>query len=329
MAKVGMSEVALRAGVSVTTVSHVLSGRRPVADSTKAKVLRVVRELDYRPDVMARGLRTRQSMTAALVVPDLTNPFYPMVVRGLEDVLVRSHYHAVVCSTDGRRQEELSFLRQMVARGVDGLVVAAFELSREDLQEFADLRLVLLGGRFDADVCDLVRSDDEGGLVAVVRHLHAKGHRRVAYVGGMPGAGPSDLRERGFRRAMAEVALPCDESLLMRGDFTRAAGREAARRLLSARVRPDAIVCANDLLAIGVLDIAREYGIDVPGDLAVTGFDDIEAASLVTPGLTTVLNPAREVGRACAELLLQRLAQTGGPFREVVLASSLIVRESA
>jgi LacI family transcriptional regulator len=115
----------------------------------------------------------------------------------------------------------------------------------------------------------------------------------------------------------------------MRGDFTRAAGREAARRLLSARVRPDAIVCANDLLAIGVLDVAREYGIDVPGDLAVTGFDDIDAASLVTPGLTTVLNPAREVGRACAELLLQRLAQTGGPFREVVLASSLIVRESA
>jgi LacI family transcriptional regulator len=271
-------------------------------------------------------------MTVALIVPDLTNPFYPMVQRGLADVLQPAGYHAVVCNTDGSPEEELSILRDMVVtRQVDGVVIAAFGLGRKDLLKHRDVPLVRLGGgRFDADLGDLVRSDDEGGTAQAVRYLLERGHRRVAYIGGEPHAGPSDLRESGFRRAIAEAGQVVDENLVARTSYTRDGGRTAAGTLLGRVEPPDAIACANDLIAIGVLDAARERGLRVPQHLAVTGYDDIDAASLVTPALTTIVNPAREVGRACGEALLPRLtSDDAGPAREIVIANSLIRRESA
>jgi LacI family transcriptional regulator len=332
LTQVGITEVAARAGVSVTTVSHVLSGRRPVAEKTKARVLQVIEELGYQPNPIAQGMRTRRTMTVGLLVPDLTNPFYPMVLRGLEDVLAPAGYHAMVCNTDGIREQELAFLREMATRRVDGVVVAAFQLSRKDLLEYRqNMPVVRLGGGyFDADLGDLVRSDDEGGMAQAVRYLLERGGRRVAYVGGAEHAGPSDLRETGFRRALAEADRLVDEDFIVRSDFNRDAGREAAEALLAREDRPDAIACANDLIAIGVLDAARKLGLRVPGELAVTGYDDIDAASLVHPALTTVVNPARQVGRACGEALLRQMtAEEAEPARELVIANSLVRRESA
>lgn len=329
MARIGIAEVAARAGVSVTTVSHVVSGRRPVAEATQRRVLEVVRELGYRPDASARSLRTRRTMTVAVVVPDITNPFYPLVARGLESVLLPAGYHAVLANTDGRREEELAFLREMTAGRVDGLVVSAFELTRDDLLAHRDVPVVRIGGRFDADLGDLVLSDDVGGTAAAVRHLAGRGHRRIAFAGGNPGTGTSTDRERGFRDGVARAGLELDESLVLHGEYTRAWGRAAAERLLDRPVPPSAVVCGNDLVAVGVLDVARARGLDVPGDLAVTGYDDIDAASLVSPALTTVANPAREIGRVAGRLLLDRLTGRGGPARRVVLASGLVPRGSS
>ncbi|MFE7566961.1 LacI family DNA-binding transcriptional regulator [Streptomyces sp. NPDC057539] len=327
-----MTEVAARAGVSVTTVSHVLSGRRPVSDKTRARVLQVIEELGYQPNALAQGLRTRRTMTVGLLVPDLTNPFYPMMLRGMDDVLVPAGYRTVVGNTDGGREQELAFLREMATRRVDGVVIAPFQLTRKDLLEHhATMPVVRLGGGpFDADLGDLVRSDDEGGMAQAVRYLLEQGRSRVAYIGGVRHTGPSDLREAGFRRALAEIGRDVDESLVVRGDFTRDAGREAAEALLDLEERPDAIACANDLIAIGVLDAARKRRLRVPEDLAVSGYDDIDAASLIIPALTTVVNPAREVGRCCGEALLRRLgAEQPEAARELVIANSLVRRESA
>lgn len=328
---VNMTEVATRAGVSVTTVSHVLSGRRPVAEATRASVLAVIEQLGYRPNTLAQGLRTRRTMTVGLVVPDLTNPFYPAVLQGMADVLLPAGYHTVVCNTGGSRDEELSFLTDLTTRQVDGIVIAAFGLNRKDLLAHREVPLVRLGGgRFDADLGDLVRSDDEGGIAQAVRHLIERGHRRVAYIGGAAHAGPSDQREAGYRHALAEDGRPVEDDLVVHTAYTRDAGRAAAERLLGRDDPPDAIACANDLIAIGVLDAARARGLTVPDDLAVTGYDDIEAASLVTPALTTVVNPAAEIGRACAEALLPRLtADEPGRPREIVIATTLTRRESA
>ncbi|MFE2041346.1 LacI family DNA-binding transcriptional regulator [Streptomyces sp. NPDC059477] len=327
-----MTEVAARAGVSVTTVSHVLSGRRPVAERTRARVLAVIEELGYQPNSLAQGLRTRRTMTVGLLVPDLTNPFYPMVLRGLDDVLVPVGYRVVACNTDGVREQEAAFLRDMAGRSVDGAVIAAFQLPRKDLLDHRRTMPVvrLGGGYFDADLGDLVRSDDEGGMAQAVRYLLEQGRQRVAYIGGRRHTGPSDLRETGYRRALAEADRVIDEDLVLRGGFTRDAGREAAEILLARDARPDAIACANDLIAIGVLDAARKLGLRVPEELAVTGYDDIDAAFLVTPALTTVVNPAREVGRACGAALLRQLtAEEAEPARELVIANALVRRESA
>jgi LacI family transcriptional regulator len=332
LTRVGMIEVAAEAGVSVTTVSHVLSGRRPVAQGTKDRVRRVIEELGYEPNTIAQGLRSRRTMTVGLMVPDLTNPFYPMVLRGLDDVLTPAGYHAIVYNTDGTRDQEIAFLKSMATRFVDGVVVASFQLTRDDLLTHGmKMPLVRLGGgHFDADLGDLVRSDDEGGMAQALRYLLEKRCKRIGYVGGAKHAGPSDLREAGFRRALNEAGRDIDEELVIRTDYTREAGREAARVLLNRDERPDAIACANDLIAIGVLDAARELGLSVPDQLAVSGYDDIDAASLVTPALTTVVNPAREVGRACGEALLRRLQVDGSePARELVIANALIRRESA
>jgi len=331
LTRVGIAEVAAQAGVSVTTVSHVLSGRRPVAEGTRTRVLQVIERLGYQPNKLARGLATQRTMTVGLMVPDVTNPFYPMVLRGLDDVLMPAGYHAIVYNTDGSREQEIAFLQSMGSH-VDGVVVASFQLARKDLLAHGTtMPLVRLGGGpFDADLGDLVRSDDEGGMAQAVRYLLEQGRRRVAYIGGVRHTGPSDLRETGFRRALAEVDRTVDEDLVIRGDFTRDAGREAAEILLDRADRPDAIACANDLIAIGVLDAGRKLGLSVPGELAVTGYDDIDAASLVTPALTTVVNPAREVGRACGAALLRQLtAKEKEPFRELVIANSLVRRESA
>jgi len=327
-----MTEVAAQAGVSVTTVSHVLSGRRPVAEKTRTRVLKVIEELGYQPNSLAQGLATRKTMTVGLLVPDLNNPFYPMVLRGLNDVLVPAGYHTIVCNTDGTREQEVSFLREMATRWVDGVVIAAFQLTRKDFLAHRNaMPMVRLGGGpFDADLGDLIRSDDEGGMALAVRYLLERGSRRVAYIGGTRHTGPSDLREAGFRRALTEDEREIDEDLVIRGEYTRAAGREAAEQLLASPDRPDAVACANDLIAIGVLDAARKFGLRVPHELAVTGYDDIDAASLVTPALTTVVNPARQVGRACGGALLARLtAQEPEPSRQLVIANSLVRRESA
>lgn len=332
MAQIGMTEVAARAGVSVTTVSHVLSGRRPVADSTRARVLEVIEELGYRPNPLSRALRSQRTMTVALIVPDLTNPFYPMVLRGLADVLVPAGYHAVVCNTDGSREEEIAFLQEMTDRRVDGVVIAAFQLTRKDFLEYGgSVPLVRLGGGpFDPELGDMVRSDDEGGMLQAARYLLDQGRRRVAYIGGHAHVGPSDLREAGYRRALAEAGLEVDEDLLIRGEFHRGAGRSAAETLLGRTDRPDAIACANDLIAIGVLDVARRLGVRVPEELAVIGYDDIDAASLVHPALTTVVNPAREVGQACGDTLLRQLkSEEAQPPRELVISNTLTRRESA
>lgn len=329
MPKVGIMDVASRAGVSVTTVSFVLSGRRPVAHATRDRVLRVIEELGYRPDETARSLRTGRTMLVALIVPDLTNPFYPMVARGLEDRLVPAGYHTVVCNSDGRREDEVSFLAQLASRRVDGVVIDPFGVHREDLLAYRDVPIVQLGSRLDTETGDIVNLDEAAGAAAAVRHLLSAGHRRIGYAGGPVGVGPADLREQGFRRALREGGVRLDEALVTRVEFTRGGGRAAGRALLEGAERPSAVVCANDLIAIGVLDEARARGLRVPGDLAVTGYDDIDAASLVIPALTTIVNPARDIGRVAGELLLSRLSGNDGPVRQVTLGTLLVHRESA
>ncbi|GII56830.1 hypothetical protein Pth03_52190 [Planotetraspora thailandica] len=330
-----ITRVAELAGVSATTVSHTLNGRRPVADTTRRRVLDAIERLGYRPNVLARGLRTSRSQTIGLVIPDITNPFYPALARGIQDVLGPAGYDQIISNTDGDRHMERAAIEQMIARQVDALAFAVFHTHAEDLLPAieAGIPVVRLGGRLVQDGVDVVHSDDEGGAAEATRHLLSRGYRRIAFVGGSGAEGPEPEgpaaeRVAGYRAALAEAGVPADPGLVVHTHFSRTGGAEGAVRLLDLPDRPDAVLCANDIMAIGAVDAALARGLRVPDDLAVMGFDDIEAAGLISPGLTTMANPAREIGQACARLLLDRLYGEAGGFREVVIPARLVVRRS-
>lgn len=329
--RAGIADVAARAGVSITTVSHVLSGRRPVSARTKAKVLKVIDELEYRPDPSARGLRTGRSESVALVVTDVTNPFYPQVAAGLQEILQPEGFLISVCAAQGSSHDLEGVVRHLLDRRVDGVVMAALNAEERHYTAITSTgtSLVRLSGDLDPRFGDIVRADDVGGMAETVTHLLERGHRRIGFVNGDPTTPPGRLRLAGYRRAFQEFGLDVDESLLISESFTRAGGARGAHTLLDRDPAPRALVCGNDLMAVGALDVIRERGLVVPEDVAVTGYDDIEAASLLSPQLTTVHNPAFEIGRACARLFLDRLS--GRPVegvREIVLPQKLIVRES-
>jgi LacI family transcriptional regulator len=329
--RVTISDVARRARVSKTTVSHVVSGKRPVADATRQRVERAIAQLGYRPDTVARSLRTKRSHMVALVIPDITNPFYPILARGLEDGMDGSGYRAFICNTDGRHQRELEFLAEVSDRRVDGIIIDSFTVTLDQLETVTGGRVpvVWIGGTGALHPgVDVVRPDDAAGAFEATRHLVERGHRLIAMIDGPAGTGPS--RRAGYRKALRDAGIPARRDLTIRSDWSRDGGAKALRGLLESEPVPTSVFCANDLMAMGVLDAASELGIRVPDDLAIVGFDDIEPASMTQPPLSTVVNPAFETGRVAGTLLLQRISATGRtPARVVTLPSALVVRGSS
>jgi LacI family transcriptional regulator len=329
-ARVTIAHVADLAGVSPTTVSHVLSGKRVVGQATRDTVMDAIRELGYRPNHVARNLRTRQSHMVAVVVPDITNPFYAVLTRGLADAVDAAGYGTYVCNTDGQHDRERKFFQDVMDRGVDGIVFASGETASEIAFGPGDhtTPIICIGDQLDHPLCDAVLSDDEAGTREAAAFLATRGYRRIAMIQGPQQYGAQ--RTSGFVAAMraAEHEVPADR--MVRGDWTRKGGYDAMRALMDLPEPPDAVLCANDLMAIGALDVAHERGLEVPADIAIIGFDDVDAATIVTPQLTTVRNPAYEVGSTAGDLLLSRMSRRyTGSGRTVVLPCPLVVRGSA
>jgi LacI family transcriptional regulator len=326
-----IADVAARAGVSKTTVSHVLSGNRPVRADTRVRVERAIADLDYRPDFIARSLRTRQSRIVALVIPDITNPFFPVLARGFEDAFARRGYRTFICNTDSLREQELAFVSDVASRRVDGLAMVSHHVHARDVASLVDsgVRLVTIGSVIiDHPLVDVVMGDDERGARDATSFLVERYGPRVACIAGSS-EGPR-AREVGYRQALATAGIALDPRLVVEGDWTRGGGAAAMRLLLERPDPPRAVFCGNDLMALGALDVAQEHGLAVPRDIAVLGYDDVEWASMIRPTLTTVLNPAYDTGRAAADLLYDRIARGyDGARRLVRLTCNLVVRESA
>jgi LacI family transcriptional regulator len=326
-----IADVARVARVSKTTVSHVVSGNRPVASGTRERVESAISQLGYRPDGLARSLRTKQSHMIALIVPDIANPFYPALARGLEAGIDGRKYHTLICSTDGVGQQEIDFLEEVCDRRVDGIAIDSFSLGYAGLASVVggSIPTVWIGATEDAhEGIDTVRSDDVRGAYEATMHLIGRGHERVGMIQGPPGAG--NARNAGYRLALEEAGIVADPSLRLSGNWTREGGAAAMRTLLESSAPPTAVFCGNDMMAIGALDVTRRLNLSVPGDVALVGYDDIDIASLVHPALTTVQNPAFETGRTAGALLRDRLSGVySGDARTVVLSCELLVRDSS
>ncbi|AMB60125.1 LacI family DNA-binding transcriptional regulator [Microterricola viridarii] len=328
----GIVAVATEAGVSVSTVSQVLSGKRPVSSATRTRVEAAIEKLNYRPHPGARSLRSQRTESVALIVPDITNPFYPLVAVGIQDILMPQGYLLSVNDVALPSRSVSETLRHVLARRVDGIVLTTYGCTQADLDliEQSGTQVVALGQDIGVSGSDYVDVDEAAGIASVVEHLLGNGFRRIAFVGGEREDFTSTLRHSGYRDALLRAGIAAEDELSVFTAFTREGGATGARVLLDLETLPDAIVCANDLIAIGVIDTLRGSGLSIPQDIAVTGYDDIEAAGLITPALTTVDNPAREIGRTSARLLLDRLnGSVDDVTRHVRLSQHLVIRESS
>lgn len=323
-------EVARRAGVSPATVSRVVNANgHAVSGHTRERVLRAVRTLGYAPHPIARGLRTRTTQTIGLIVPDIANPFYPALARGVEDAARRAGYTVVLCNTDERPGRERAYLDLLRRRLVDGFVFATVGANLSHVRQLRHdgIPVVLVARSVPGSDADAVVVDNEHGGYLAARHLIELGHRRIAHLGGPSRLQVSRDRLRGYRRAIEEAGLRFDPSLVAAGAFRIEAGGSMMTSLL--RRRPTAVFAANDLIAIGALSALRDAGRSVPADVAVVGFDDIPYAALAAPPLTTVAQPARLMGALASERLLARLRGEGGEAHTIVLEPELVVRASS
>ena len=324
MARITIEDVAARAGVSPTTVSHVFSGRRPVSEATRDHVRQVAVQLGYRANAVASSLRTQRTNTVMIVLPDLTNPFYPVFARGVQDTLRASGYHTLIGNTDSREAEERALLEDAMSRRVDGVVFAGFWVAPEDLLVLTDAGVAVANLGQGTGPVDSVLSGDIVAVGEMTAYLARTYGSEIALIDGPENTMVAQARADAFLRA-----APGRHEMVSE-EFTREGGRRGMRRLLDGPHPPRAVFCANDLLALGALDVARERGLDVPGDVAVAGYDDIEAASLVQPSLTTVRNRSYDLGVASGELLLARMTgEYDGDSRTVVIQAEMVIRESA
>ncbi|MCX4978655.1 MULTISPECIES: LacI family DNA-binding transcriptional regulator [unclassified Streptomyces] len=329
--------MASRAGVSVATVSRILSGAYTAPPATHDRVMDAVRELDYVVNANARSLSTASGMVA-MVVNDITSPFFMNVASGVEEQAVADGRVCLVCSTQGVPERELSVINLMRQRGAEAIIlVGGMAETEEHLAQLAaaaegmdraGARMVLCARPWKGAKApvDVVECDMEAGAFAATSHLISAGHTRVAHLAGPHEFSVAGQRLEGYERALRAHGIKPDPALVAESDMTRESGYEAACRLLTG-TDATAIFCASDMSAAGAIAAARDLGRSVPGDVSVVGFDDIPLAEDLYPRLTTVHVPQQELGRSATRLALHR-RPTDPPSRRVVLGSHVVVRES-
>jgi len=324
---VTMRNVARRAGVSIKTVSRVVNEQREVSEGTRKKVLATIEDLGYRPNVLARGLVSGRTLSVGLIIPQITDPFFPEVVLGVEDVAHQRGYSVFLCNASEDPQQELDYVELLAAKQVDGFILCGSRLDSKQLSRVASRYPVsTLTSRTPSGVA-VVSIPGEQGLYDLTYHLVRLGHQAVGYVGW---ASPDrDSRLRGYRRAMQENGIAvCDAWIGRVVSNAIDDGHYAAQQVLMRAPELTAIACYNDLVAIGVLKACAAMGRRVPQDVAVVGFDDIPLASLVSPTLTTVRVPRYSLGKMVMQLLLRVMEAEGAHQERLVVDTELVVRGS-
>ncbi|MEE8391967.1 MAG: LacI family DNA-binding transcriptional regulator [Anaerolineae bacterium] len=325
-----MRDVAEHAGVSVTTVSHVINETRPVSDELQQRVLVAMQELGYQPNLLARGLRRGETHTIGMITPDNANPFFAEVARGVEDTSFERGYSVILCNSDGDLNKELLYANVLSEKRVDGILFVAVGVSTEHIRDLQAQRMPLVvvdRDIPDVDVDSVLTDNARGGWLAT-HHLIELGHRRIGCISGPSDVTPSAERVTGYWLALDEGSIPVDEALVMKGDFQYESGYQAAHQLLSMSDPPTAIFACNDLMAIGAIRAALELGRQVPADLSVIGFDDVPLASFANPPLTTIVQPKYEIGTVATTMLLERMRDLDMPPHRRVLDTSLLIRQS-
>jgi LacI family transcriptional regulator len=330
-------DVARIAGVSQALVSYVVNdtGTVSIPEETRQRILNAVAELGYIPNSAARSLRTRKTLSIASLIPDITNPYYPAFERGIQDVADANGYDLIIYNTDGIAEKERRYVRSLRQRNVDGAVMTVFHLTPDDFRPLRDegIAIVLLGPHDDAWIesgIDNLYVENIEAARTIVNHLIERGHRRIAMIAGVEATPPRERRVIGYEQALAEHQIPLDPILIRGGDFNETGGYQGMKELLKLKPLPTAVFAANDLMAIGAMIALREAGLKVPADMAIVGFDDIPAAAVVDPPLTTMAQHPEALGIRASQMLFERLRGEAPEYgRLETRQCELVIRESA
>ncbi|HET6531395.1 MAG TPA: LacI family DNA-binding transcriptional regulator [Actinoplanes sp.] len=333
MAAPTLRDVAQLAGVHPATASRALNPQtRPLVNAdTARKVLRAAESIGYQPNPIARSLKTARTGTVGLVIPDLTNPLFPPIVRGIEEVLTRAGYSAWIVNTDNDLAREENQVESLRSRQVEGLIIATARREHPLLERLhrQGVRMVLVNRRVDGLDLPSVTADDDAGIGLAVAHLAGLGHRRIAHLAGPQTTSTGVVRARAFRHAIRDHGLDDDASLIVECAYwSEAEGAAALRTLLDSGATCTAVVAGNDLIALGCYDVFAERGLSCPDDMSVVGFNEMPFLDKMNPPLTTVSIPHYEIGSEAGRLLLDTIEDPERHPRSVLLSPSLVVRAS-
>ena len=327
-----MKDIAKIAGVSLGTVSHVLNGTASVREPIRRRVLEAVHSISYQPSQLARGLRRVQANVIGMIIPDITNPFFPAVVRGAEDQAFSNGYRLILCNTDNNHSKELAHLNELRTYLPAGLIVIPSNFSDLTAQAKSYHEVgtgVVCVDRLPKDwVGDTVTADNHKGAYKATRHLIELGHTQLATITGPLHLTNAQERLNGFRQAIKEAGLQLAPEYVQEATFDKHGGTSKGGLLLRLMPRPTAIFAGNDLIALGLLAAIREAGLRCPQNVSVFGFDDLEMAETTNPALSSVSQSGYQLGSTAAGILLERIQGYTGPAKHVVLETSLKLRDS-
>jgi LacI family transcriptional regulator len=323
-------DVAKEANVSVYTVSAVMNNASQVSATLQKRVLAAIRKLNYRPNLLARSLARRQSHTIGIIVTDIANPFFPLLVRGAEDVLQKAGYSTLLCNSDDHADKEAHYLEFLLSKRVDGILLVKtpgkLSVALRQMLEDVKVPVGLIMRACNEVAADLVMTDDRLGAFEAVSHLARVGHRRIGFVGGPSTVSNAKSRRQGYLEALKENSLEDSPDLTYEGDYRFESGYRAGLTLLPRR--PDAVFVANYLMMVGFMKAADEMGVRCPRDFGMVSFDDYPWLGSFHPRMTTVELPKYELGEQSAGLLLERIAGKRTKLVNVKLLPQLRVRES-
>ncbi|WP_346279304.1 LacI family DNA-binding transcriptional regulator [Pseudonocardia sp.] len=328
-----VSDVAELAGVHRSTAARALNPTTSglLTRETVARVLDAAQRLQYTPNTIARGLRTSRSSTIGVLIPDLTNPLFPPILRGVEEAIMPLGYTALIVNTDNDPERETANFHALLARQVDGLIVATARQHDPMLDEATrrGVAVVLVNRGTGSRQFPLVAGDDREGVRDAVAHLVGLGHGRIAHLAGPSGVSTATVRASAFREAVAEHGLASEAAPVVGSDgYTEQGGADSMRQVLDSHPGTTAVLAGNDLIALGALRALQARGLRCPQDVSVVGFNDMRFADALSPALTTVRVPHRLLGFEAARLLLERIGTPDTPSKTLLLPCELVVRES-
>jgi len=330
--KITIKDIAKMADVSTATVSKVVNNKdKNISEATRQRILALIEEYNYVPNRVASSMVTKKTHSIGLVIPDIANPFFPEIARGVEDIANKHGYHVILCNTDNDLKKEVAYIAMLQEKMVDGIILTASAMRASDTLDLSRIHVPVITVDRDVEeekIKGKIIVDNASGAYEAVRYMLENGYKRILHLAGPYTSEPSRARYKGYCDAHTDLGKEISEELFIEGFYTSEWGYEGIKAVLNKGIPFDGIFCGNDLIALGAMKALREQGINIPEDVGIVGFDDIYMTTMIEPRLTTVHQPNYQMGYKAAQMLIKFIEEEVIEKQIEVLKTKLIIRES-